>query len=95
MPIVTFFLSVEATATPGFTDYSSLPETDEESIVVPTFQGIHSVVEYWGVCFRCHLSMGSVQLSWADYIPVIPLFSGWLSVIMLRQLLGMARPSQG
>ena len=86
---MTFFLAVEAMATPGFADRGGLLETNEESIVVPTFQGIHGVVEYWGV----RLSLGSVQLSWADCIPIIPLFSGWLSVMTLCRLLGMARPS--
>ena len=44
MPIVTFFLAVEAMATPGFANCGGLPETDEESIIVPTFQGIHGVI---------------------------------------------------
>ena len=92
---MTFFLAVEAMATPGFTDRGGLPEIDEESVIVPTFQGIHSVIEYLGVCLGHRLSLGSVQMSWAVCIPAIPLFSGWLSVIMLRRLLGMARPSQG
>ena len=95
MPIVTFFLAVEAMATLGFADRGGLSETDEESVIVPTFQGIHGVVEYWGICLGCHLSLGGIQLSWADCIPVIPLFSSWLSVITLRRLLGMAQLSRG
>ena len=80
MPIVTFFLAVEATATPGFANRSGLPETDEESIIVLTFLGIHGVVECWGIRLR----LGGVQLSWPDCIAIISLFSGWLSVIALR-----------
>ena len=95
MPIVTFFLAVEATATPGFTDRGGLLETDEESIVLSTFQGIHAVVKYWGICLGHRLSLGGIQLSWADCIPIVPLFSDWLSVITLHLLLGMAQPSRG
>ena len=95
MPIVTFFLAVEAMATPGFANHSGLPETDEESIVVPTFQGIHGVIECWGIHLQHRLRLGGIQLSWVDCISVISLFSSWLSVIVLRRLLGMAQPRRG
>ena len=89
MPIVTFFLAVETMATLGFSNCGGLPETDEESVIVPNFQGIHGVIKCWGICLGYRLHLGSVQFSWADCISVISLFSGWLSVIALHQLLGV------
>ena len=80
MPVVTFFLAVKAMTTPGFANRGGLPETNEESIVVPTFQGVHSVVKYWGVHLGCCLCLGGIQLSWSDCVSIISVLGSWLLV---------------
>ena len=92
---MTFFLAVKAIITPRFANHGSLPETNEESIIVPAFQGFHGVIKCWGVHLGCRLHLGGIQLSWADCVSIIPLFGGWLSMIALRQLLRVGRSGRG
>ena len=94
MPTVALLLAVKAMATPVFADLGGLPETYQESIIVPAFQGVCGVIERrkGRVSLGHRLYLLSVQLSRAHCKPII-LFVGWrLSVIMLRWLRWRIQP---
>ena len=80
--MVALFLAVKAMATPVFTDLSGLPETYQESIVVPAFQGVRSVIRHrkGGVSLGHHFYLFSIQLSRVHLEAVIPFVSWQLSV---------------
>ena len=90
MPTVALLLAIEAMATLVFADLSSLLETYEESIIVPGFEGIHSITNNWRVNLGCCLHLASIQLGRADCVSIIPFISRWLSVITLHQLQWLA-----
>ena len=86
-PTMALFLAVKAMATLVFADLGGLPETYQESIVVPAFQGVHSVVERrkGGVSLGHHFHLFGVQLSRAYLEAIVPFVSWWLLVITLCQ----------
>ena len=76
--MMTLFVAVKAPAIPVFADLGSLPEANEESVIVQSLHGIIVLVKSGeeGVHFGHLPCWLGIMLSRADSIPVISLVSG-------------------